>query len=77
LIIKVYKSYLIKNFITIDIKKPRTPNIKIPKAETFAIVSNSFLEGFFNTDHTLLHLTINDFIEINIFFMKKIREEGF
>ncbi len=60
------------NFITIDIKKPRTPNIKIPRAEIFAICSNSFLEGFFNADHTLLHLMTNDFVEVNIFFMKKI-----
>ena len=57
------------NFITIDIKKPRTPNIKIPKADTLTIFSNSFPEGFFKTDHTLLHLTIKDFIDINIFFM--------
>ncbi len=52
-----------------DIKKPRTPNIKIPRAETFAICSNSFLDGFFNADHTLLHLTTNDFVEDNTFFI--------
>ena len=62
-----------KIFIIIEIKKPRNPKIKIPTAETFAIISNSFFDGFFKTDHTLLHLTIKDFIDVNIFFMKKIR----
>lgn len=60
-----------------DIKKPRIPNIKIPIAETFAICSNSFLDGFFNADHTLLHLTKKDFVEDNIFFMEKIGKKGF
>ncbi len=55
--------------MTIEIKNPRIPNIKIPKAETLAIVSNSFFEGFFKTDHTLLHLIANDFIDVNIFFI--------
>ena len=41
----------------------------IPIPETFAIVSNSFLEGFFNTDQTLLHLIANAFVELNIFFI--------
>lgn len=62
-----------KIFIIIEIKNPRNPNIKIPTAETFAIISNSFFEGFFNASQTLLHLTINDFIAVNIFFIKKIR----
>jgi hypothetical protein len=65
------------NFITIEIKNPRIPSIKIPKAETLEIVSNSFFEGFFKIDHTLLHFIAKDFIEVNIFFMRKIRREGF
>ncbi len=49
---------------------PRTPKIKIPIAETFAIVSNSFLDGFFKECHTLLHLTENDFNCISNFIKK-------
>ena len=36
-----------KKFIIIDIRNPTTPKIKIPIADTFVIVSNSFLVGFF------------------------------
>ena len=54
-------------FIIIEITNPRIPNITIPRAETFAIVSNSFLDGFFKANHTLLHLTKNDFVDINNF----------
>ena len=48
--------------IIIDIKNPRTPNIKIPTAETFEIVSNSFLVGFFKICQTLLDLMANDLV---------------
>ncbi len=51
-------------FIIIEIKKPIIPNAKIPKAETLAIVSNSFLVGFFKTNQTLLHFIKNDFVEV-------------
>jgi len=63
-------------FITIEIKKPITPKAKIPKAETLAIVSNSFLVGFFKTYQTLLHFRKNDFVEF-INFMKEKSVEGF
>ena len=56
-------------FITIEIKKPITPNARIPKAETLAIVSNSFLVGFFKTYQTRLHFIKNDFVE----FMNSIK----
>lgn len=39
----------------IEIKNPIAPRIKIPIAETFAIISNSFLEGFLKACQTLLH----------------------
>ena len=32
-----------------------------PKAETFAIVVNSSLDGFFKSLQTLVHCTANDF----------------
>ena len=65
-------------FIIIEIKKPITPNAKIPKAETLAIVSNSFLVGFFKTNQTLLHFKKNDFVDVaNFFTIKRIRLEGF
>ena len=57
-------------FITIEIKKPITPKAKIPKAETLAIVLNSFLVGLFKTYQTLLHFRKNDFVEF-INFMKE------
>ena len=46
--------------INIEIRNPKTPSIKIPIAETFVIVSNSFLEGFFNTCQTRLHFIAKD-----------------
>lgn len=46
-----------------EIRNPNAPRTKIPIAETFATVSNSFLEGFFKTCQTRLHLTKNDFTE--------------
>jgi len=52
----------------IEIMNPRTPTIKIPIAETFVIISNSFLVGFFNANQTLLHLKKNDFVGTNKFF---------
>lgn len=48
-------------FIIIEIKNPNVPNAKIPIAETFATISNSFLEGFFKVCQTRLHLIKNDF----------------
>ena len=62
------------NFIIIEIRNPRTPNAKIPRAETFAIVSNSFLVGFFKTCQTLLHFKKNDFAGIINFIKEKCRE---
>ncbi len=58
-------------FIIIEIKKPITPNAKIPRAETLAIVSNSFLVGFFKTCQTLLHFKKNDFVEAANFIKEK------
>ncbi len=34
---------------------------KIPKADIFAVVSNSFLDGFLSMCHTRLHCKKNDF----------------
>jgi len=59
-------------FIAIEIKNPNVPKMKTPIAETFAMVSNSFLEGFFNTDQTLLHLIVNDFNFVSISLIKLI-----
>ena len=56
-----------KAFIIKDIKNPRTPSNKIPIADTFAVISNSFLVGFLNTNQTLLHLSANDFVGFNKF----------
>ena len=44
-----------------EIMKPITPMIKIPIAETFVIISNSFLVGFFSASQTRLDLRKNDF----------------
>ncbi len=63
-------------FITIEIKKPITPKAKIPKAETLAIVSNSFLVGFFKTYQTLLHFKKNDFVGVQSSIEKR-RVRGF
>ena len=61
----------------IDIRNPRTPRIKIPKADTLAIVSNSFLVGFFKTCQTRLHFKKNDFVLVaNFFTIKRISLEG-
>jgi hypothetical protein len=49
------KIYLKKGATRIDIKKPNIPIIRIPMAETFEIVSNSFLVGFLKESHTRLH----------------------
>jgi len=48
--------------------KPKIPKMTIPTAETFAIVVYSFFEGFFKMCQTRLHLSKNDFAEINILF---------
>lgn len=40
---------------------PIVPIIAIPTAETFAVSSNSFIEGFFRVLQTLLHLSKKDF----------------
>ncbi len=37
----------------IEIIKPNNPITPRPNAETFAIVVNSVLDGFFNSFHTL------------------------
>jgi len=58
-------------FIIIEIKNPRIPNAKIPRAETLAIVSNSFLVGFFKTCQTLLHFRKNDFVDVANFIKEK------
>ena len=55
------------NFIIIEIRKPRTPMIKIPAADTFAILRNSSFVGFFKTSQTRLHLAIKGFIDPTIF----------
>lgn len=55
-----------KRLIIIEIRNPRTPNIPIPIAETFAVSSNSFFVGFFKTCQTLLHFRKNDFAFSNI-----------
>ena len=47
---------------------PIAPSIAIPIAETFAIISNSFLEGFFKMCQTRLDLSKNDFVNIYAFF---------
>lgn len=62
----------------IEIKNPNTPSIKIPIAETFVTVSNSFLEGFLRTCQTRLHLTIKDFADIkNSFTMIYLENKSF
>ena len=57
-----------------EIKKPISPKIPIPIAETLAISSNSFLDGFFKTCQTLLHFNKNDFVFSNII---NLDETGF
>ncbi len=47
-------------FIIPAIRNPKRPSINIPTPDTFAIVQNSLLEGFFNAIHTLLHFIKND-----------------
>lgn len=59
--------------MSIEIINPKAPNARIPIAETFVMVSNSFFVGFFNACHTLSHLMKNDFVNVSIFFMEKIR----
>jgi len=54
-----------KEFKIIDIKNPKKPSKSIPTAETFAICSYSFLDGFFKISHTLLHLEKKDFVEFH------------
>lgn len=45
----------------IDIRNPNSPSINIPTADTFVIISNSFLVGFLSTNQTLLHFIKKDF----------------
>lgn len=45
----------------IEIRKPINPIIKIPRAETFEIDLNSFIEGFLRICHTLRHFAPNVF----------------
>ncbi len=63
--------------MTIEMQKPRSPKITTPIAETFAMVSNSFRDGFFKANQTLLHLTKNDFVKIKTFFINKKTTNGF
>ena len=51
----------------IEIIKPISPIIKIPTAETFAILRKSSLAGFFKTIHTLLHFSKKDFKLVSSF----------
>jgi len=60
--------------IAIEIKNPIAPTNPNPIAETFEIVVNSFLEGFFKSCQTLPHCFINDF-KLNI--LKKSRLKPF
>jgi hypothetical protein len=55
---------------------PKIPSARMPMAETFVMVSNSFLVGFFNTCHTLSHLMKKDFADV-VSFMIKERGRGF
>jgi len=57
-----------------EIIKPTSPIIKMPTAETFAIVLNSIMLGFLNKSHTLMHLSKNDF---NFSFIKIKRKKSF
>ena len=76
--LKVYKISYAKIFITIEMKNPKSPRIAIPIAETFAIVSYSFLEGFFKECQTLVHLIKNDFVDIaNLLTMNRKSAWGF
>jgi len=49
------------NFIVREIKNPITPIKPSPIAETFAIVVNSSLFGFFNRCQTRVHCETKDF----------------
>lgn len=60
-------------FIIIDIRKPKSPIMEIPAAETFATFKNSSLVGFFKTIHTLLHFAIKFFRDSNIFIVRHLR----
>lgn len=51
----------------IEITKPTNPINPRPRAETFATVVNSNLEGFFKSFQTLEHCATNDFM-LNIFY---------
>ena len=57
--------------MSIEIINPKVPNAKIPIAETFVMVSNSFFVGFLNACHTLLHLVKNDFVDVANFIKEK------
>ena len=63
--------------MNIEIINPKRPSITIPTADTFAIVSNSCFEGFFNASQTLLDFIVNDFIEFHNFAMFYLENKGF
>ena len=68
--------YLTNTFITKETRKPRTPSMRIPTAETFATFVNSSFVGFFSASQTRLHLITKDFIPVNG-FMFLIENKGF
>ena len=59
-----------------DTAKPITPSIRTPIAETLTTISNSFLEGFFSTSHTLFDFEKNALSSSN-FLMVLINKGGF
>jgi hypothetical protein len=64
---KIYEfPHLKKGATTIDNKNPKTPIMRIPIAETFEIVSNSFFVGFFKITHTLLHCEKKVFSDVKV-----------
>ncbi len=62
--------------IKIEIKNPIIPIIAIPIAATFEVCSNSFLDGFFKTSQTLLHLRANEF-KFEIIFINNLEKKSF
>ena len=66
-------------FMTMEIAKPKTPIAKIPIAEIFVTIKNSFCVGFLKECQTLLHFMKNDFPEFKISFVsiKQSQKKGF
>lgn len=53
----------------IEIINPNTPKARIPIADIFATILNSFFVGFLKTIHTLLHFMKKDLALIGNSFM--------